>query len=334
MADIDALVARIAELEARVTALNTPVAAAQEANANSMRLARDAYLTLANAKKVGVNERLGAISSADDIAGAPLGQEDVLKDRIGRGLGLRYNGDPDGWKTAEMGSLRVGDFSIGGGGNPDTGSTPPLDWCTMVTFNSRPDHAITLAASNGGDPRYYISSRHDMGGGNYKQWALLYNNRNTTVDGSGAIKVASPIVRLISRNDAEGMNSGFLDGFTLCGCGAANEEALGVTCTRVGVGVYRVTGALGWNTDGIWHISTPKDGNGQELLWVNATEEADGSITVRTYHRTHPEAPEFARNHIEGVAEAAAIDITPGRWIDLRLEMPEKPHTPSPTPIK
>uniref|UniRef100_UPI0040415DAE phage tail fiber protein n=1 Tax=Citrobacter braakii TaxID=57706 RepID=UPI0040415DAE len=49
-------------------------------------------------------------------------------------------------------------------------------------------------------------------------------------------------------------------------------------------------------------------------------------------HRTHPSAPEFARNligyesddgnFIETVKNGEPVDIPSGRWVDLRVEMP------------
>ncbi|HEK0622949.1 hypothetical protein [Proteus mirabilis] len=50
----------------------------------------------------------------------------------------------------------------------------------------------------------------------------------------------------------------------------------------------------------------------------------DGSILVRTYHRTHPNAPKFARNDIDGYKDGDPIDIPDGRFISVRLQMPEQ----------
>ena len=61
--------------------------------------------------------------------------------------------------------------------------------------------------------------------------------------------------------------------------------------------------------------------------------ENNGEILLRTYHRTHPDAPEFARNLIglendegtftESVKDGEPADIPDGRWVDLRIQMPE-----------
>lgn len=50
----------------------------------------------------------------------------------------------------------------------------------------------------------------------------------------------------------------------------------------------------------------------------------DGSILVRTYHRTHHNAPKFARNDIDGYKDGDPIDIPDGRFISVRVQMPEQ----------
>ena len=46
------------------------------------------------------------------------------------------------------------------------------------------------------------------------------------------------------------------------------------------------------------------------------------SILVKTYHRTHPNAPVFARNEIEGLADGDPIDIPVDQFVSVRVEMP------------
>ncbi|MDF7390352.1 hypothetical protein NFF72_16610 [Proteus mirabilis] len=50
----------------------------------------------------------------------------------------------------------------------------------------------------------------------------------------------------------------------------------------------------------------------------------DGSIFVRTYHRTHSNAPKFARNDIDGYNDSDPIDIPDGRFISVCVQMPEQ----------
>lgn len=61
-------------------------------------------------------------------------------------------------------------------------------------------------------------------------------------------------------------------------------------------------------------IEIPLDINKQPLIWVDSEVNEDGSILVKTYHRTHPNAPEFARNDIDGFNDGDPIDIPDGRF--------------------
>lgn len=57
---------------------------------------------------------------------------------------------------------------------------------------------------------------------------------------------------------------------------------------------------------------------------LNSKVNKDGSILVKTYHRTHPNAPKFARNDIDGYSDGDPIDIPDGRFISVRVQMPEQ----------
>jgi len=142
---------------------------------------------------------------------------------------------------------------------------------------------------------------------------LLLDNLTTTVDGNGFIKKASPIARLTD-NPAK-MPVGFLEDFTLGGCAAVNHEAEGVMAEKVSTGVYKLHGSLGFHTDG-WTIEIPQDTNGNRLCFVETDVAADGVITVSVFKR---------RFDIDTAMIVAGdpMDIPDGRWIDLRLEMPE-----------
>ncbi|ENU6952721.1 phage tail protein, partial [Escherichia coli] len=43
---------------------------------------------------------------------------------------------------------------------------------------------------------------------------------------------------------------------------------------------------------------------------------------VKTYHRTHPTAPEFARNELQGISEGDSVDIPYDQFLSVRVEMP------------
>ena len=140
----------------------------------------------------------------------------------------------------------------------------------------------------------------------------LWSTRNTTVDGNGFLKKASPIVKLFGDGTCE-----------------LNEESQGVSTERVSEGIYRVSGTLGFNSDAQWGgsdggIEVPLDRNKQPLIWVDYEVEPTGDLLIKTYHRTHTAAPPFARNDVQGYDEGMPIDIPAGRWIDLRVEMPVK----------
>ncbi|ROD51503.1 phage tail fiber protein [Proteus mirabilis] len=144
------------------------------------------------------------------------------------------------------------------------------------------------------------------------EWVRLWDNKNTTVDGNGFIKRASPIIDI----NPDGT-------FT------TNDESEGATVTRVAQGEYLIEGVLGFNSDAGWGgvdggIEIPLDVNKQPLIWVDSEVMGDGSILVKTYHRTHPNAPKFARNDIDDYKDGDPIDIPDGRFISVRVQMPEQ----------
>ncbi|HGN1020765.1 TPA: hypothetical protein ACKROD_001436 [Proteus mirabilis] len=133
-----------------------------------------------------------------------------------------------------------------------------------------------------------------------------------TTDSNGFYKRASPIIDI----NPDGS-------FT------TNDESEGATVTRVAKGEYLIEGVLGFNADAGWGgvdggIEIPLDVNKQPLIWVDSEVMGDGSILVKTYHRTHPNAPEFANNKIDGFSDGDPIDIPDGRFISVRVQMPEQ----------
>ncbi|WP_275349243.1 hypothetical protein [Proteus mirabilis] len=146
----------------------------------------------------------------------------------------------------------------------------------------------------------------------YQRRSVLLGTGNTTTDPQGFIKKASPIIDI----NPDGT-------FT------TNDESEGATVTRVAQGEYLIEGVLGFNSDAGWGgvdggIEIPLDVNKQPLIWVDSKVMEDGSILVRTYHRTHPNAPKFARNDIDGYKDGDPIDIPDGRFISVRVQMPEQ----------
>nr|WP_233628982.1 hypothetical protein [Leclercia adecarboxylata] len=139
----------------------------------------------------------------------------------------------------------------------------------------------------------------------------VYTDVNTTRDSNGFLKVASPVVQVFSDGSYE-----------------TNDESEGVTVTRQAVGVYLLEGCVGLNADAAWGgidggFEIPLDRNKQPRIWLDYEVSQDGSVLVKTYHRTHPSAPKFARNECEGIADGDPVDIPADSFISVRIEMPE-----------
>ena len=143
------------------------------------------------------------------------------------------------------------------------------------------------------------------------RWFALYSEGNTTKASDGTLKAASPIVKILHDGQAE-----------------TNGESEGCVVTRLGVGRYLIENCIGMNADASWGginggFDIPKDRNGQALIWLDFEVNADGSVLVQTYHRTYPEAPVFARNEIDGIADGDPVDIPVDQFVSVRVEMPQ-----------
>lgn len=132
--------------------------------------------------------------------------------------------------------------------------------------------------------------------------AKIWNQHNTTVDSNGFIKAASPVVKL------------FADKVEL------NDEAeqQDISFEKMGVGNYLIKGSSGFAQEG-WYVETPKDANGNVLFSVLYDTLENGDISVKTYKK------KFDLETASIVADLDnPVDITEGRWIDLRLqELPQ-----------
>ncbi|CDG20022.1 Similarities with prophage tail fiber protein (fragment) [Xenorhabdus poinarii G6] len=138
----------------------------------------------------------------------------------------------------------------------------------------------------------------------------LWTDKNTHVDGGGFIKKASPVIKI--------WNDGKFE---------TNDESEGATVERLSEGVYLIKNVLGFNADAAWGgtdggVEIPICKNKLPLIWVDYTVLDDGAIKLMTYHREHPNAPEFARNKREGYADGDLIDIPNGRFVSVRVQMP------------
>ncbi|EPN6136238.1 phage tail protein [Enterobacter asburiae] len=142
-------------------------------------------------------------------------------------------------------------------------------------------------------------------------WMKIYHTGNTTRASDGTLKAASPIVQLFGD-----------------GSWHLNDESEGCAVTRLGVGEYLIEGCTGLNADAAWGgidggFDIPTDRNKQPLIWLDYKVNSDGSVLVKTYHRTHPSAPEFARNERAGLADGDPVDIPSDQFVSVRVEMPD-----------
>lgn len=137
-----------------------------------------------------------------------------------------------------------------------------------------------------------------------------YTTGNTTRASDGTLKAASPVVKVFSDGSYQ-----------------TNDESDGCTVTRLGIGEYLVEGCEGLNSDAAWGgidggFDIPTDRNKQPLIWLDYKVNSDGSVLVKTYHRSHPSAPEFARNELAGLADGDPVDIPSDQFVSVRVEMP------------
>ena len=123
--------------------------------------------------------------------------------------------------------------------------------------------------------------------------AELLHTGNTTVDGLGFIKSASPIVKLyadkIEANDY--------------------KEIEDCTFERVNTGHYIIKGAPLLSRDG-WYIETLKDRNNNIYFTLDYEELEDG-VHVKTYE------PDYSTGR---ATNGAPVDINEGRFVTLRFE--------------
>lgn len=203
------------------------------------------------------------------------------------------------------------------------GSGAPFNYAEIMTiaeFGESPNFSqIAVSVLDEAAPRFRQRFNNPP---RLTDWRdFLVRGLNAITDTNGFYKTSSPIIKIWSDGTTE-----------------LNSESEGATVVRVDTGVYKVSGVLGFNSSPEWGgadggYSVPQNGNGLPLLWLDFEIAPDGDITIRTFHRTHSNAPEFARNLIgiknddgsftETVKDGDPVDIPAGRWIDLRVEMPQ-----------
>lgn len=193
-------------------------------------------------------------------------------------------------------------LSIQGGTEHNPAGTTGVTVLHIPQGSYGSDFAITA----GGKARAFIRTYGNSQGGT---WSELYSTTNTTKASDGTLKAASPVVQI--NHD---------------GSYRVNDESFGCTVTRLSVGEYLIEGCVGMNADASWGgidggFEIPTDRNKQPLIWLDYEVNPDGSVLVKTFHRTHPGAPSFARNALNGVSDGDPIDIPGDQFVSVRVEM-------------
>lgn len=158
-----------------------------------------------------------------------------------------------------------------------------------------------------------------LNGTTWSPWAEFYTTENTTKSSDGTLKAASPVVRIVKSREVCQRSDIDETGFQWCGCGTANAEAEGVTISRLDVGVYVLTGAVGLASEG-WQLLPPMDPGGMgELGVVEAEQTESGGLVIRLFKRKYmlSDGGEIVKTKGE------PIDVPENSWIDVRMDMPE-----------
>jgi len=187
----------------------------------------------------------------------------------------------------------------------------------VIAFNCTNNnlYKFQIAGSYSASGRMFFRS---MSNGSYNAWRELYHTANTTKASDGTLKAASPVARIVASADTCLRSDIAEDGFTWCGCGAANAEAEGITISRLDVGVYVLTGSAGLASEG-WQLLPPMDPGGMgELGVVEAEQTENGGLTIRLFKRKYllGDDGEFVKTKGE------PMDVPANSWIDVRLDMP------------
>ncbi|HFD2123927.1 TPA: phage tail protein [Acinetobacter baumannii] len=217
--------------------------------------------------------------------------------------------------------LRVGDYGYGTFSTPG-GYTPALDMSRnggiFTILNGV--YAGLAISTNSTDGIIFAGSPTTTAYGQFigvvrsstlpNTTHIFKTDRNTTVDGNGFIKAASPIVKLFS--DHIELND--------------EAERQPITLEKLGTGDYLIKGSLGFAKEG-WYIEIPKDANGNTVVAVVYGTLENGDISIKTFKR------KFDIETAAIIADLSnPLEIPEGRWIDIRLF--EEPIVVSAAPME
>ncbi|MDT8895494.1 hypothetical protein RSO41_12590 [Halomonas sp. I1] len=282
--------------------------------------ARDLVKILTGGIDVGQSGTLGDLALLSTLSSAPVGDVQAFRDAINFGGAALVE-----MREYGLGSIALPDYPLSDM-EMDPRSVASGLYRAGVNVSNRPGSVGTVEVRRFNSENVDLVYVQTVGGltlsrsysadGWRDDWDAYWTQKNTTIDSNGFIKEASPIFRLANLPSTS-RGAGFAD----AGAGMANAEAQGVSAEHIETGVYRVTGSLGLATDG-WQIELPQDpGTGQHLIMAQTSWDAEaGVLTVRTFNR------QFDIN-TASIVPGDPTDIPDGRWLDLRLEMPE-PENP------
>ena len=205
---------------------------------------------------------------------------------------------------------RFGGGTVFRPGNRDQQGSSLYPYAPAFYMRSADVHAVLSVQFETGIMKVLASTSANADNGVPIRDNILYGTANTTKGSDGTLKAASPVVQIFHDGRSE-----------------TNDESEGCIVTRLNVGQYLIKNCIGLNADAAWGgidggFDIPKDRNGQPLIWLDYEVNADGSVLVQTYHRTYPDAPDFAQNIIEGLTEAEPVDIPADQFVSVRVEMP------------
>ncbi|RSF79452.1 phage tail protein [Acinetobacter baumannii] len=288
--------------------------------------ALDARNNLGAAKK-GVNSditELKGLTTALSIAQGGTGANSVAGVCLGLGLGnlgvLGFSGGKISelydkvsipqW-VAILGDNRFSFISNGDwqGGNANNPLNMPNRYGSLMSYlgsNSYGTYSWQIFKPILGGQ---LSYRYGAGADSWTAWGHLKTSFNTSVDGNGFLKSASPVVKLFK--DHIELNS--------------DAEKQPIEFKKVDVGDYLLKGSLGFAQEG-WYIEVPKDANGNTIVAVVYDTLENGDLSIKTYKRKF----DFELAAVVADLEIPT-DIPEGRWIDIRLHEEPEPEPEPPT---